>query len=337
MVSLKDIANKCGVSVATVSKALNDQPDVGPDTRDKIKCLADELGYFTNSAAKALKTNRTHNLGVLFVDEGHRGLTHEFFAALLNSFKSEAEHCGYDITFISNQNVGGKPMSYLQHCQYRGVDGLLMACVDFYDEQVQEVVNSPLPLVTVDHIFNNRAAVMSDNVGGMEELVSHVYKMGHRKIAYIYGEPTAVTENRKIGFHRACEKYGLQIPKEYLEESRFYDPDSCYSVTKKLLSLPDRPTCIFFPDDFSLAGGIRAIQDCELHIPEDISVVGYDGIVISQLMSPKITTMQQDTDRLGTEAARKLIELIEKPKTALLDRILIPGKLLPGESVKNLV
>lgn len=71
MVSLKDIANMCGVSVATVSKALNDQPDVGQETRDKIKSLADELGYFTNSAARALKTNRTHNLGVLFVDEGH--------------------------------------------------------------------------------------------------------------------------------------------------------------------------------------------------------------------------------------------------------------------------
>ena len=119
MVSLKDIANMCGVSVATVSKALNDQPDVGQETRDKIKALADELGYFTNSAARALKTNRTHNIGVLFVDEGHRGLTHEFFAALLNSFKAEAEHCGYDITFINNRNVGGKPMSYLQHCLYR--------------------------------------------------------------------------------------------------------------------------------------------------------------------------------------------------------------------------
>lgn len=337
MVSLKDIANRCGVSVATVSKALNDQPDVGQETRDKIKSLADELGYFTNSAARALKTNRTHNLGVLFVDEGHKGLTHEFFAALLNSFKDEAEQEGYDITFINNRNVGGKKTTYLQHCMYRGVDGLLMACVDFYDEEVQEVVNSSLPLVTIDHVFNNRAAVMSDNVGGMETLVSYAYSMGHRKIAFVYGEPTAVTENRKIGFHRACEKFGIPIPGEYMIESRYYDPELCYTNTRKILSLSDRPTCILFPDDFSLAGGVRAIHEFGLTIPDDISIIGYDGIITSQLMTPRITTLQQDTDNLGKEAAKKLIELIEKPRTTLLDRILVPGKLLPGESVRKLV
>ncbi|MBQ8075296.1 MAG: LacI family DNA-binding transcriptional regulator [Oscillospiraceae bacterium] len=337
MVSLKDIANRCGVSVATVSKALNDQPDVGQETRDRIKNLADELGYFTNSAARALKTNRTHNLGVLFVDEGHRGLTHEFFAALLNSFKDEAEQEGYDITFINNRNVGGKKITYLQHCMYRGVDGLLMACVDFYDEEVQDVVNSSLPLVTIDHVFNNRAAVLSDNVGGVETLVSYAYSLGHRKIAFIYGEPTAVTENRKIGFHRACEKYGLTIPDGYIIESRYYDPELCYTITAQILSLPDRPTCILFPDDFSLAGGIRAIHEAGLKVPDDISVMGYDGVIVSQLMTPRITTLQQDTDSLGREAAKKLIELVERPKTALLDRIIIPGNLLPGESVKQLV
>ena len=337
MVSLKDIANACGVSVATVSKALNDQPDVGEETRKKIQALADELGYLTNSAARALKTNRTYNLGVLFVDEGSRGLTHEFFAALLNSFKVEAEHEGYDITFINNHNIGGKPATYLQHCLYRGVDGVLLACVDFYDSQVLEIVNSSLPVVTIDHIFNNRASVLSDNISGMETLVRYACSKGHRKIAYIYGEPTAVTENRKIGFFRACEENRIQVPDEYVLEGEYYEPEMCYQVTARLLNLPDRPTCILFPDDFSLSGGIRAILEKGLRIPEDISVIGYDGIMISQLMTPKITTMRQDTDRLGKEAAKKLIELIEHPKTALLDRMIIPGQFLPGESVSQLV
>ena len=337
MVSLKDIANICGVSVATVSKALNDQPDVGEETKKKIRALADELGYLTNSAARALKTNRTYNLGVLFVDEGSRGLTHEFFAALLNSFKVEAEQEGYDITFINNHNIGGKPSTYLQHCLYRGVDGVLLACVDFYDSQVLDIVNSSLPVVTIDHIFNNRASVLSDNISGMETLVRYACSKGHRKIAYIYGEPTAVTENRKIGFFRACEENGIRVPDEYILEGEYYEPEVCYQVTARLLSLPDRPTCIFFPDDFSLSGGIRAIREKGLRIPEDISVIGYDGIMISQLMTPKITTMHQDTNRLGKEAAKKLIELIDHPKTALLDRIIIPGQFFPGESVGQLV
>ena len=143
MVSMKDIAQRCGVSVATVSKALNGQQDIGEDTRRRICDAAEKMGYMTNSAARALKTNRTYNLGVLFVDERHSGLAHEYFSAVLESFKTEAEAHGYDITFL-NHNVGGKPTTYLQHCRYRGLDGVVIACVDFTHPQVQELVDSAM-------------------------------------------------------------------------------------------------------------------------------------------------------------------------------------------------
>ena len=118
MVSMKDIAQRCGVSVATVSKALNDQPDIGAETRERIQKAAVEMGYVTNSAARALKANRTFNIGILFVDEQSSGLTHEYFSSVLESLKVEAESKGYDVTFI-NRNVG-RQSSYLQHCLYRG-------------------------------------------------------------------------------------------------------------------------------------------------------------------------------------------------------------------------
>ena len=156
MVSMKDIAKACGVSVATVSKALSGQPDIGEQTRELICKTADSLGYMTNSAARALKTNRTYNIGVLFVDGRRSGLAHEYFSSMLESLKVEAERNGYDITFI-NRNVGAKATTYLQHCQYRGVDGVVIASVDFDDPQVLELVNSKLPVVTIDHVFNNRA------------------------------------------------------------------------------------------------------------------------------------------------------------------------------------
>ena len=168
MVSMKDIAKACSVSVATVSKALSGQPDIGEQTRELICKTADSLGYMTNSAARALKTNRTYNIGVLFVDGRRSGLAHEYFSSMLESLKVEAERNGYDITFI-NRNVGAKATTYLQHCQYRGVDGVVIASVDFDDPQVLELVNSKLPVVTIDHVFNNRAAVVSDNVRGMDK------------------------------------------------------------------------------------------------------------------------------------------------------------------------
>ncbi|MBR1724967.1 MAG: LacI family DNA-binding transcriptional regulator, partial [Ruminococcus sp.] len=110
MVSLKDISARCNLSVATVSKALNDHKDVSAATKERKIKTAKEMGYFPNSQARALKTNRTFNLGVMFTDEAGRGLTHEFFAKVLNSFKTEAEQLGYDITFI-NKNIGGRHMS----------------------------------------------------------------------------------------------------------------------------------------------------------------------------------------------------------------------------------
>ena len=204
MASIKDIAKACGVSVATVSKALNGHNDISQATKEKVREAARQLGYMPNSAARALKTNRTYNLGVLFVDEAQSGLTHEFFAAVLDSFKRHAEGRGYDITFI-NHNIGHSHSSYLEHCRYRGVDGVIAACVQFDDPEVVELAYSNLPLVTVDHVFNNRAAVLSDNVDGIRQLVDQLTALGHERIAYIHGEQhSAVTQKRLVGFYRAC-------------------------------------------------------------------------------------------------------------------------------------
>ena len=149
MSSLKDLARECGVSVATVSKALNGQSDISAATRDRVREAARRMGYVPNMAARAMKTNRTYNLGVLFVDERQSGLAHEYFSAVLDSFKVQVEKLGYDITFV-NRNLGGRTMTYLEHCHYRGVDGAVIACVDFNDPQVVELVNSDVPVVTID-------------------------------------------------------------------------------------------------------------------------------------------------------------------------------------------
>jgi len=335
MVSLKDIAVRCGVSVATVSKALNGQQDIRPETRQRICAAAEEMGYLANSAARALKTNRTYNIGVLFVDERSSGLAHEYFSSVLDSILVEAEACGYDITFI-NKNVGRKPTSYLQHCLYRGVDGVIVACVDFTDPMVRELVASELPVVTIDHVFNDCAAVISDNVSGLEALVDYACALGHRSIAFIHGEMTSVTRNRLTGFYRACERLGIDVPPEYVRESVYHDPELCAKTVRELLALPQRPGCIIFPDDFSGIGGLAALSEAGLRVPEDISVMGYDGIRLSSVMNPKLTTYRQDTVTLGRTAASKLVELIEHPKTALLDRIVVPGELMPGASVKRL-
>ena len=195
MVSVKDIAAKCNVSVATVSKALNDYSDISENTRKRIKAKAAEMGYLPNMAAVALKTNRTYNLGILFVDEANSGLTHEFFAGVLQGIKAQAESLGYCITFITNR-IGEKEVTYKEYCRNRQFDGVIIACIDFNEPQVLELVNSGIPIVTIDHVFHNTMSVMSDNVKGIRDLMEYLYSMGHRKIAYIHGADSAVTQAR---------------------------------------------------------------------------------------------------------------------------------------------
>ncbi len=335
MVSMKDIALRCNVSVATVSKALSGRKDIGEDTRRRICKMADEMGYLSNAAARALKTNRTYNIGVLFVDEQHSGLTHDYFSAILQSFKVEAEKRGYSITFI-NRYVGTRQTTYLQHCQYRGLDGVLIASVDFEDPEVLELAGSQIPIVTIDHIYNNHTAILSNNVAGMSELVRYVHGKGHRKLAMIHGELTSVTKNRLASFHRTCQELGIAVPDAYIRSSTYHDPVACAAATEELLALPDPPTCIFFSDDFSGIGGVDVIRKAGLHVPEDISVVGYDGIFLSQVLDPHLTTCWQDTNMLGTLSAQHLIRAIEEPKTTLPEQIMVSGKILEGASVKDL-
>lgn len=335
MVSMKDIALRCGVSMSTVSKALNGRVDVGAAKKEQILKVAKELGYTANSAARALKTNRTYSIGIVFTDLSNSGFMHEFFASTLNHFRMEAERRGYDITFIS-ENMGPANTGYLQHALARGLDGVAIICADFFDPKIQELVRSNLPIISLDHAFNNRAAILSDNMRGMESLVRYVYGKGHRRIAYIHGNPTAVTENRLMGFYRACEALGLAIPNEYITECEYHEPVSCYKATKRLLALPERPTCILFSDDYSYIGGINAIYEAGLRVPEDISIVGYDGIHMAKMVSPKLTTWQQNTAELGRLAAERLIDRIEHPHTTPPKHITVQGRLLEGETVRQI-
>ena len=158
MVTIRDISKACHVSPATVSKALNGYPDIGAATAERIRAKARELHYMPNAAARQLKTNASHNIGIVFEDGAESGLTHEFFSMILNSAKTEIEKLGYDITFVSSR-VGGN--SFLEHCRYRKVDGVLIACVNFQTKQIRDLMNSEFPVVTIDYSYDNHSCVMS--------------------------------------------------------------------------------------------------------------------------------------------------------------------------------
>lgn len=333
MITIKDISKKCGVSPATVSKALNGYGDVSASTLEKVRKAADELHYMPNVAARLLKTNRSYNIGVVFEDETLSGLAHDYFSRILNSAKLELENHGYDITFIG-QRVGGS--SFLEHVRYRKCDGVLIANVNFGADSVRELVMSEIPTITIDYVFDNVSSVLSDNVEGEYILTKYLLDAGHKKIAFIHGEMTSVTSKRLSGFYKAFSKYGLEVPEGYVLEGRYHDTGVSAALTKKLMSLYDPPTAILYPDDFAYIGGMNELEKMGIKIPDDVSVVGYDGINLSQVIRPRLTTYRQDTDAIGTESAKKLIEIIDQGKGAIAEQIMVSGQLVEGKSVKKL-
>lgn len=334
-VTIKQLSAHLGISPSAVSKALNGYGDISPETRDRVLAAAAKLGYRPSAIARGLKTGRTFNLGVVYSEYSGSGFTHSYFSPILENFKAEAERRGYDITFISRTvRAGGREaLTYLQHAHYRDVDGLCLVCCEFSEPQVQELALSPMPLVTVDHPFPGRPCVASENQVGMASLVQHVMSLGHRKIAMVYGSPSVATTQRMQSFKAAMAANGLHTPQGYLLESLYHNPEAVRRAVEQLLKLKDRPTCILLPDDFASLGGMEAIQALGLSIPQDISIAGFDGVPVLQMLRPRLTTVAQDTARIGQEAARLLVGQIEEPDTPQPDITPIPTTLLPGETV----
>ena len=332
MVSLKDVALECGVSVATVSKALNGHSDVGAATTQRIREKARSMGYSPNTAARALKTHKTHNIGVLFMDEAQSGLTHHYFSNVLEGFRVAAEKHGYGITLINN-NKDIDHTSYYERCISRGVDGVVIACVNFEAPFVKELLSGNIPLVTIDHVFNQCSAVVSDNVTGMKELTEYIVSQGHKKIAYIHGDPSSVTRDRITSFYKTLYEHNIDVPEEYVIESKYQDTLGAVECTKRLMALKERPTCIIYPDDFSCIGGMNALTHMGFSIPDDISIAGYDVQQLSEVLRPALTTLRQDTKKIGATAAEELIQRIEHPKMTIVGQVLIEGRLVKGASV----
>ena len=330
-VTIKELAEYCGLSMSAVSKALNGYSDISDATRLAVLKAAKELDYHPNAHARALKSGRSYNLGVLFNDDSQSGLTHPFFSVVLEYFKREAEQSGYDITFIGHRMGAGR-ITYLDHCHYREVDGVCIACTNWEETEVIELAHSSIPVVTIDHCFEGIPYVASDNVSGMRQLLRYIYRQGHRRVAYLYGESSTVTDTRLAAFRETAAELGLTVPPEYLACCEYTHPSQVYNATAAMLALEAPPTCIMVCDDYSATGAMRAASEAGVRIPDDLSLTGFDGIEQMQAFHPRLTTVYQDAPRIGREAARLLIALVEGGTPAMSTAI--PTRLIRGETVK---
>ncbi len=335
MVTLKDIARECGFSFSTVSKALQGSPEISAETIKIVQNKAKEMGYHPNIAARTLRTNKTYDIGIIFVDKTGSGLQHQYFAKIISGLQTITQAKGYDVTFIGPTN--DKNYDYFRHINGRNFDGVAILSADFSRKDIQTLVESEIPTVTLDYNYGEEnLSVFSDNKKGMTELTEYVISKGHKKIAMIHGENTSVTQQRKSIFLETLKKHNISIPDSYFAEGLYHDPITSAEATNILLSLPEPPTCIFFPDDYSALGGMRELNSRKLVLGKDISIVGYDGIMLTSMMLPPLTTYEQDGEAIGKKMAEMLIHKIEKTKQTEKNQVMISGRLLRGGTVADI-
>ncbi len=330
MVTLKMIAEETGLSVAAVSKALNHMPGISEKNAKLVRECAKRLNYYPNGAAQTLKTSRSFNIGIVYQNQ----MDHEYFSRMLTAVRASAEAAGYDLTFLSDKGVS--EYGYAAHAMRRNCDGVLVCNGNIEQDDLERLSVSPMPVVSIEREFKGRTSVWSDNPGSMEEIVDHVASLGHSRIAFIHGEPGLVTLERIDAFKAACARRGIEVPGDYIRESRFHDPEGAGEAVRALLALDNAPTCVLFPDDISYLGGMDELVRMGKTVGKDISCVGYDGIVLTGYMRPELTTYQQDAEAMGQVAVQELFSAIEKGKAYKPKKIVVPGKLLAGATVARL-
>jgi len=335
-VTIKDIAVKAGVSVITVSRAINNKPDINIITKERILKIADELGYVPNELAKSLVTRRTNSIAVLMPS------TPDYLA--IEKFVSINQVCyeaGYTTLFCDTQNSVEKELEFLRQVKSKRVDGILIFPVQGGDKRyIDELKNTNVPFVFL-HRFPEELDcdyVKNDNEYGGYITVNHLLEQGCRNIKYICARPNTTTGRERIsGGKKAVSENS--ISSDCFEVLVCDDSiHACYAFVKSLISdkSKQKPDALFVWNDRLAIGARKAILEEGLKIPEDIALMGYDDLEVSEFLLPPLTSVRQSTYEIGRRASQILLEKIESSDNKrAIKKITIKPELIIRESTKK--
>jgi LacI family transcriptional regulator len=313
--TIRDVAEQAGVSIATVSRVLNDRADVSAETRERVREVARAVGYSADPAARGLVTQRTQLVAVVVGDNaGHRDLSLLFFGKVMAAISRRLALAGYDSLLLQPLELG------LHH----RFDAAILIGIDGSDPLVTDLWVRSVPYVGVDVRVGGRrnAFVGSDHAAGVRLALTHLYELGHRRIAHIAGARNTVAgADRIAAFQHEMGVLGLELPDEYLREADFSSAGG-YRETRALLALDERPTAIVAASDLMALAALQAIREAGLQPGRDVAVVGFDDLEAAALAYPPLTTIRQDREKLGTLAAERALELIEHADVRGNDTIL---------------
>jgi LacI family transcriptional regulator len=325
---MRDIAQKAGVSVVTVSRALNKKPDINSETREQILSIAREFDYRPDGLARSMVTRRTRTLGMVIPD------MEPFCASIVDGVSSEALKRGYSVMLCNRQDSADKELELIRLLREKRVDGMLIYPLQADHRYIDELKNSPVPYVLLNRHAGELACdyVISNNVEGAYTATRHLLERGRRGLVYVCPEPRPSSGRERIaGCVKAMDEFGL--PRESLRVAVCRDHiGSCYDVTKDLLKEDNTIDAIFTWDDRLAFGAIKAISDAGLRIPGDVALVGYDDVESSAYLTPPLTTVRNPSREIGQTAVRVLLDRLELKEEKEPERIVLKPELIVRES-----
>ncbi len=307
-VSIRDVAKRAGVSIATVSRAVNRITSVDPELAKRVWKAVEEVGYVPNPQARALVSGRSKMLG-LIVSE----ITNPFFPELVQEFENLAVAQGYEVMIGSTNYEPVRTEMLIRRMLQRNVDGVAVMTFGIEEDLVKKLVESEFPLVFVDAgpKLPNIRVLKVNYGGGIREAVQHLAALGHRNIAFITG-PLRLRSAaaRRDAFLSSMDELGLEVPSEHIVEGD-HTMEGGMAAMEGLVASAELPTAVLCSNDMTAIGVFHALYRTTYKVPEDISVVGFDDIHLAQFMLPPLTTVQMSCKDLATAAVQALRAGIE--------------------------
>jgi len=331
-VTIEQVSKKTGLSVSTVSKALNDYPDIASETKERVLKVARELNYHPSAAARNLRRKHTNMIG--FVLPFAVSYISEYVSELITGAAMAAEATGYNLILYTNQSNQYEQLAKI--CRAREVDGLLLRGTDHVDDTFSLLDGEEIPFVItgrrVDH--PHASYIVPDNFGGSLMLMRHLIGLGHKRIAFT-ARPALFESNtdRIAGYLEGLRESGIVVDRDLIIETSV-EPRSGYQAMNELLDLPNPPTALFAIHDLIAIDAMQAAFDRGLRVPEDISIASFDGIQSTQITKPSITTVRQPITDIGKRAVEILLSHIQDSSIPPM-RETVPVQLIIRESTAH--
>lgn len=334
VVTINDVAEKAGVSISTVSRALNNYSDINEKTRQRVVNIAEQLGYKPSPIARSLGASKYFRLGIL-VEDYDLDRSNQFVFEVLMSFKNSVTKHGYEMILLTTTSDMQKSKNLAQLFQEKQIDGAFIMGLKMTDEYYKQLSTLKYPCVLFDYDVSNPcvSGIGVNNLKGAFLAVEHLIAQNHGRIGFINGSKEALVSFERLdGYYLALNRYGIPVDQSLIMNADF-SHEGAERAAKELIQRNPDLTAIFCASDIMAIGAMNMLEAMGINVPDDISVVGFDDIYLAQLVKPKLTTVRQDREKIGEIAANILVNLLSEQR---MGRVMLEPELIVRESTRKL-